>query len=117
MNVFYSSANIQVHRDLLRNKCPHMVVGTHGRLLVLAKDKRLSLKNVNLFIFDECDRMLESLDMRREVHMIFKMTLCDKQAMMFSVTISKEIHPVCKSFMQEPKGIYRKEKKMFTLHS
>lgn len=32
---------------------------------------------------------------------IFKMTPHDKQVMMFSATLSKEIRPVCKRFMQE----------------
>jgi ATP-dependent RNA helicase UAP56/SUB2 len=37
------------------------VVGTPGRILALARDKDLSLKNVRHFILDECDKMLESL--------------------------------------------------------
>jgi superfamily II DNA/RNA helicase len=35
------------------------------------------------------------------VQEIFKMTPHDKQVMMFSATLSKEIRPVCKKFMQE----------------
>ncbi|KAL0888141.1 hypothetical protein Bca101_012124 [Brassica carinata] len=45
--------------------------------------------------------MLESLDMRRDVQEIFEMTPHDKQVMMFSATLSKEIRPVCKKFMQD----------------
>uniref|UniRef100_A0A7N2LZ88 Helicase ATP-binding domain-containing protein n=1 Tax=Quercus lobata TaxID=97700 RepID=A0A7N2LZ88_QUELO len=78
-----------------------VVVGTPGKILALARDKDLGLKNVRHFILDECDKMLESLDMRRDVQVIFKMTPHDKQAMMFSATLSKEIRPVCKQFMQE----------------
>lgn len=37
------------------------MVGTPGRILALARDKDLSLKNVRHFILDECDKMLESL--------------------------------------------------------
>lgn len=40
-------------------------------------------------------------DMRRDVQEIFKMTPHDKQVMMFSATLSKEIRPVCKKFMQD----------------
>ena len=32
---------------------------------------------------------------------IFKMTPHDKQVMMFSATLSKDIRPVCKKFMQD----------------
>lgn len=59
--VFYGGVNIKVHKDLLKNECPHIVVGTPGRVLALARDKELGLKNVRHFILDECDKMLESL--------------------------------------------------------
>jgi len=59
--VFYGGVNIKVHKELLKNECPHIVVGTPGRILALARDKDLGLKNVRHFILDECDKMLESL--------------------------------------------------------
>ncbi|CAL5404265.1 unnamed protein product [Camellia sinensis] len=31
--VFYGGVNIKVHKDLLKNECPHIVVGTPGRIL------------------------------------------------------------------------------------
>jgi superfamily II DNA/RNA helicase len=39
--------------------------------------------------------------MRKDVQDIFKLTPHDKQVMMFSATLSKEIRPVCKKFMQD----------------
>ena len=42
-----------------------------------------------------------SLDMRRDVQEIFRSTPHEKQVMMFSATLSKEIRPVCKKFMQD----------------
>nr|POE44649.1 isoform 3 of dead-box atp-dependent rna helicase 15 [Quercus suber] len=99
--VFYGGVNVKVHKDLLKNECLHIVVGTPGRILALAREKDLSLKNLRHFILDECDKMLDSLDMRRDVQEIFKMTPHDKQVMMFSATLSKEIRQVCKRFMQE----------------
>lgn len=39
--------------------------------------------------------------MRADVQSIFKMTPHEKQVMMFSATLSKEIRPVCKKFMNE----------------
>ncbi|XP_039024381.1 DEAD-box ATP-dependent RNA helicase 15-like isoform X1 [Hibiscus syriacus] len=116
VSVFYGGVNIKVHKDLLKNECPHIVVGTPGRILALTRDKDLSLKNVRHFILDECDKMLESLDMRRDVQAIFKMTPHDKQVMMFSATLSKEIRPVCKKFMQDPMEIYVDDEAKLTLH-
>ncbi|XP_030960241.1 DEAD-box ATP-dependent RNA helicase 56-like isoform X1 [Quercus lobata] len=63
-----------------------------------------------------CFRERPPLDMRRDVQVIFKMTPHDKQAMMFSATLSKEIRPVCKQFMQEPMEIYVDDETKLTLH-
>ncbi len=40
-------------------------------------------------------------DMRRDVQEIFKATPHEKQVMMFSATLPKELRPVCKKFMQD----------------
>lgn len=50
---------------------------------------------------DECDKMLEELDMRRDVQEIFKNTPNQKQVLMFSATLSVDIRPLCKKFMQD----------------
>ena len=39
--------------------------------------------------------------MRKDVQEIFKATPHEKQVMMFSATLSKDIRPVCKKFMQD----------------
>jgi ATP-dependent RNA helicase UAP56/SUB2 len=84
---------------LLKNDTPHIVIGTPGRVLQLVDEKALNLKNTKYFILDECDKMLESLEMRADVQKIFKMTPHDKQVMMFSATLSDQIRPICKKFM------------------
>jgi hypothetical protein len=43
-------------------------------------------------------------DMRADIQEIFKKTPHDKQVMMFSATLSKEIRPVCKKFMTDVRG-------------
>lgn len=40
-------------------------------------------------------------DMRKDVQEIFRSTPHGKQVMMFSATLSKEIRPICKKFMQD----------------
>ena len=39
--------------------------------------------------------------MRKDVQEIFRSTPHGKQVMMFSATLSKEIRPICKKFMQD----------------
>jgi len=115
--VFYGGVNIQTQKDLLKgDKIPHIVIGTPGRILQLASEKSLHLNHIKHFILDECDKMLESLDMRRDVQRIFRMTPHNKQVMMFSATLSEEIRPVCKKFMHNPLEIYINDGAKLTLH-
>jgi len=78
--------------------------------------KLLNLSKVKHFVLDECDKMLESLDMRSDIQKIFKMTPHQKQVMMFSATLSESIRPVCKKFMHNPHEIYINNEAKLTLH-
>ena len=46
---------------LKSEKTPHIIVGTPGRVLHLAKDKTINLDNLKMFILDECDKVLENV--------------------------------------------------------
>lgn len=100
VKVFYGGVPVPEHKRILKSECPHIIVGTPGRVLQLVRDKDLVTKNVKHFILDECDKMLEKLDMRSDVQEIFKSTPHEKQVMMFSATLSTEMRTVCKKFMQ-----------------
>merc|ERR1712139_216512 len=65
---------------------------------------------------DECDRLLEALNMRKDIQEIFRTTPHQKQVMMFSATLAKEIRPVCKKFCQDPMEIYVDDEAKLTLH-
>jgi len=116
VGVFFGGMAIAKDEQVLKNNCPHIVVGTPGRILALVKSKKLPLKNLKHFVLDECDKMLEQLDMRRDVQEIFRATPHEKQVMMFSATLSKDIRPVCKKFMQDPMEVYIDDEAKLTLH-
>lgn len=116
VKVFFGGIAIRQHRKLLEEETPHIVIGTPGRLLQLVKEKTLKLASLKRFVLDECDQMLEKLDMRRDVQQIFRMTPHEKQVMMFSATMSKEIRPVCRKFTQNPTEIYVDDESKLTLH-
>jgi len=101
VGVFFGGLAIAKDEQVLKTNCPHIVVGTPGRILALVRSKKLNLKHLKHFVLDECDKMLEQLDMRRDVQEIFRATPHEKQVMMFSATLSKDIRPVCKKFMQD----------------
>jgi len=116
VGVFFGGMNISKDEETLKNNCPHIVVGTPGRILALVRSKKLNLKNLKHFILDECDKMLEQLDMRKDVQEIFRSTPHEKQVMMFSATLSKEIRTVCKKFMLDPMEVYVDNEAKLTLH-
>jgi len=117
IKVFFGGINIDQHRKLLQSETPNIVVGTPGRILQLVQEKRLKLGNLKRFILDEADQMLESLAMRRDVQGIFRATPHEKQVMLFSATLSKEIRPICKKFTSgSPLEIYVDDESKLTLH-
>lgn len=116
ISVFFGGISIKKDEEVLKNNCPHIVVGTPGRILALVKDKTLNTKHIKHFILDECDKMLEQLDMRRDVQEVFRATPHSKQVMMFSATLPKEIRPVCKKFMNNPLEVYVDDETKLTLH-
>ena len=61
ISVFFGGISIKKDEEVLKNNCPHIVVGTPGRILALVKDKTLNTKHIKHFILDECDKMLEQL--------------------------------------------------------
>lgn len=117
VEVLYGGCPIKDQQEMLTSgKVPSIVVGTPGRVLALLKDGSLNLKNLKSFILDECDKMLDTLDMRRDLQNIFRQTPHQKQVMMFSATLSKEIREVCKKFMQSALEIYVDNETKLTLH-
>ncbi|CCH43517.1 ATP-dependent RNA helicase [Wickerhamomyces ciferrii] len=116
--VFYGGTDIKKDAELLKNKdtAPHIVVGTPGRLNALLREKYIRLNNLKNFVIDECDKVLEAVDMRRDVQEIFRATPHEKQVMFFSATLSQEIRPICKKFLQNPLEIYVDDEAKLTLH-
>jgi len=116
VQVFFGGIQLQRHRQLLDSEQPQVAVGTPGRILDLVKSKHLKVDNLKRFVMDECDQMLEHLDMRRDIQNIFKLTPHNKQVMMFSATLGKEVRPVAKKFTQHPVEIYVDDESKLTLH-
>ncbi len=113
---FFGGLPIKQHKDLLKADTPHIIVGTPGRLKQLSKEGDLKLGGVRHFIIDECDKVLDNIEMRSDVQALFKGTPHDKQVMMFSATLASEVRPVCKKFMTDPMEIYVDDEAKLTLH-
>eukprot|EP00002_Diphylleia_rotans_P024405 TRINITY_DN481_c0_g1_i10.p1 TRINITY_DN481_c0_g1~~TRINITY_DN481_c0_g1_i10.p1 ORF type:complete len:428 (+),score=120.55 TRINITY_DN481_c0_g1_i10:566-1849(+) len=98
--VIYGGIPIEEQRKQLREESPNIVVGTPGRVEELVSKGDLNLSNVKMFVLDECDQILDRLDMRRTVQNIFVKTPKEKQVMMFTATLNDKSREICKKFMQ-----------------
>merc|ERR1712025_769780 len=107
---------ISKDREMLKNDCPHILIGTPGRVLGLLREKDLKLDKCTQFVLDECDKCLDKLDMRKDVQQIFIETRKKKQVLMFSATMTADTRALCKKFMQDPHEIRVDEESKLTLH-
>merc|ERR1712187_929959 len=114
--VVYGGMPIAKDREMLKENCPHILIGTPGRVLGLIREKDLKLDKLTQFVLDECDKCLDKLDMRKDVQQIFIETPKKKQVMMFSATMTPETRTLCKKFMQDPHEISVDQESKLTLH-
>jgi ATP-dependent RNA helicase UAP56/SUB2 len=93
---------VKADLEALKLEVPNIVVGTPGRIMDLGTvRKALDLSKVKHFVLDECDRMLAEVGMRKDVQTIFKATPHEKQVMMFSATLDKDVRTICRKFCQD----------------
>ena len=99
----YGGTNIETQIKSL-NKGIHIVVGTPGRTKDLIRRKVLKLELVDKVVLDEADEML-SMGFKDDLDFILERTRADRQTMLFSATISKEVKNISKRYMSDAKEI------------
>ena len=78
-----------------------VVVGTPGRLLDLASQRMLSLKDVKVMVLDEADKMLD-LGFLSDIEKLFAQTPPTRHTMLFSATMPGPIVALARRFMNRP---------------
>jgi superfamily II DNA/RNA helicase len=78
-----------------------IVVGTPGRLLDLAGQRLLSLKDVETMVLDEADKMLD-LGFLPDVEKLFAQTPAERHTMLFSATMPGPVVALARRFMNRP---------------
>jgi ATP-dependent RNA helicase RhlE len=86
--------------DRARHGCD-ILVATPGRLLDLCEQRAVSLSEVQIFILDEADRMLD-MGFIRDIKRILKMLPQQRQNLMFSATYSDDIRQLAGGFLRKP---------------
>lgn len=87
----------------LRNGA-HIVVGTPGRLLDLARRGRLDLSAVRFVVLDEADEML-SMGFIEDVEALLAQTPSERQTALFSATLPKRIMQLAENYLRDPKTV------------
>ncbi len=81
-----------------------VVVGTPGRLLDLAGQRKLDLSHVKVLVLDEADEMLD-LGFLPDVEKIINMLPAKRQTMLFSATMPGAVIGLARRYMSQPTHI------------
>jgi len=95
----------------LRNNCPHVVVGTAGRVYDMIRRRSLLTDSVKIFVLDEADEML-SKGFKEQMYDIFKYLSDNVQVALFSATMPDEILTLSGKFMRDPVKIVMKTEEL-----
>ena len=78
-----------------------VLVATPGRLLDFINQGVISLKNLEIFVLDEADRMLD-MGFVHDVKRVVKLLQQKRQTLFFSATFPKEIQKLANSMLRNP---------------
>ncbi len=97
------------HQILDLKKGSDIIVGTPGRVLDHIHRKTLRFENLHTFILDEADEML-NMGFLDDILDVCDVLPKERQTVLFSATMPKEIRQVAKTIQVEPVEIRLKEK-------
>lgn len=95
----YGGSSVQDQIRALRNGVD-IVVGTPGRVIDLIERGVLQLKDLEFFVLDEADEML-NMGFLEDIKSIFTKTNEDKQVLLFSATMPKSIVELASNYMKK----------------
>ncbi|GAA0321636.1 ATP-dependent RNA helicase CshA [Oceanobacillus oncorhynchi subsp. oncorhynchi] len=90
---------------------PQIVVATPGRLMDHMRRKTIRIDEVHTAVLDEADEML-NMGFIDDIREILKGIPEDRQTLLFSATMPKEIRDIATTLMKEPKEVKVKAKEM-----
>jgi len=101
--VVFGGVGINPQIDALSRGCD-ILVATPGRLLDLAEQRMVDLRNVQCFVLDEADRMLD-MGFIAPIRRVLKLLPAVRQNLMFSATYSDDIRDLASRFVRNPMTI------------
>jgi ATP-dependent RNA helicase RhlE len=101
--VIFGGVNQNPQVDALRRGVD-ILVATPGRLLDLCSQGHINLKDVEIFVLDEADRMLD-MGFVHDVKRILTKLPAKKQTLFFSATMPPEIQSLANSILHQPEKV------------
>lgn len=98
--VIFGGVSQKAQTDALK-KGVDVLVATPGRLLDLMQQNYISLDDIEMFVLDEADRMLD-MGLGQDVKRIIRTLPKERQTMLFSATIPPEITKLMDSILRNP---------------
>jgi len=80
---------------------PHIIIATPGRLIDHLHQRTVNLKNVNILVLDEADRMLD-MGFLPQIREVLRSIPKERQTMLFSATLSPEVMSIASANMKFP---------------
>ncbi len=81
-------------------KRPQIIIGTPGRLMDHMRRKTIKLSDLKLVVLDEADEML-NMGFREDIDEILEKIPTDRQTVLFSATMSKEIMSLTAKYQKD----------------
>lgn len=106
----------QIYRQIsVLKRRPQIIIGTPGRVLDHINRRTLRLDNITTVVLDEADVMLD-MGFRPEIDAIMEHIATEKQVLLFSATMPKEIITLTSKYQKDPVHI-RTSSKNITVES
>ncbi len=109
----YGGQDISRQIRALKNKPPHIVVGTPGRLIDHINRKTLRLQTIETVVLDEADEML-NMGFIEDIEAILSEVPTERQTLLFSATMPLPIQRIAERFMKEPHIVKVQSKEVTT---
>lgn len=98
--VVYGGQNIDRQILALKRK-PQIIVATPGRLMDHMRRKTIKLDHLKTLVLDEADEMLD-MGFREDIDEILQSVPEERQTVLFSATMSREILDITKKYLKDP---------------
>lgn len=104
MSIIAVYGGVSINPQIYAIRNADIVVATPGRLLDHLQRGTINLSRVKILVLDEADKMFE-MGFIDDVKQIISQTPGERQTLLFSATISAQVHEIVQHYMRHPEKI------------